>query len=263
MPPPRCVGKSLPTVRETGRVRVAVRRLLLLSLVVGVAYLVRRALAVTPTGASIAWEPVGAPDPAPDADAGPPAGAAAAPGAAWVEPDGGGCPPSHPVKVKLASGIYHVPGGRSYERTRPDRCYRDRAAAEADGFRAARLSAVRRARLDLVLGAGTLALLVGAAVYLAARVDTSMSGRERATCAALAPVARDLADGANPAELRRAIRHLAREAANAEDDQLHVAVGRARRHQGEPARLEQDLATARAACDRLRTQDRRVPVRNR
>lgn len=47
----------------------------------------------------------------------------------------GNCPDTHPVKVKQASGIYHVPGGLSYDRTTPDRCYRDAAAAEADGFR--------------------------------------------------------------------------------------------------------------------------------
>jgi hypothetical protein len=58
--------------------------------------------------------------------------------APWVEPVEGACPPSHPVKVKLSSGIYHRPGGLSYDRTRPDRCYLDAAAAEADGFRAAR-----------------------------------------------------------------------------------------------------------------------------
>lgn len=53
----------------------------------------------------------------------------------WVEPEGGVCPASHPVKVKLASGIFHVPGGLAYERTAPDRCYQDAASAEADGFR--------------------------------------------------------------------------------------------------------------------------------
>ena len=56
--------------------------------------------------------------------------------AAWVEPDvGGGCPESHPVKAKLSSGIFHVPGGANYERTKPDRCYVDEAAAVADGLR--------------------------------------------------------------------------------------------------------------------------------
>lgn len=55
---------------------------------------------------------------------------------AWVAPDfDGNCPDTHPVKVKQASGIYHVPGGLSYDRTTPDRCYRDAAAAEADGYR--------------------------------------------------------------------------------------------------------------------------------
>jgi hypothetical protein len=50
----------------------------------------------------------------------------------------GSCPTTHPVKAKLASGIYHVPGGGNYERTKPDRCYVDAAAAEADGLRAAK-----------------------------------------------------------------------------------------------------------------------------
>jgi hypothetical protein len=54
---------------------------------------------------------------------------------AWVEPVEGGCPASHPVKGKLSSGIFHVPGGQNYARTRPDRCYRDATAAEADGLR--------------------------------------------------------------------------------------------------------------------------------
>lgn len=60
---------------------------------------------------------------------------AAAEPAAWVEPDGDACPASHPLKAKLASGIFHAPGGLNYERTKPDRCYADAAAAEADGLR--------------------------------------------------------------------------------------------------------------------------------
>lgn len=55
--------------------------------------------------------------------------------AAWVEPSEGSCPSSHPVKAKLSSKIFHVPGGASYQRTKADRCYVDPAAAEADGFR--------------------------------------------------------------------------------------------------------------------------------
>jgi hypothetical protein len=63
--------------------------------------------------------------------------AAAATGApAWTEPnDDGSCPSTHPVKAKLSSGIFHVPGGLNYERTHADRCYVDEAAAVADGLR--------------------------------------------------------------------------------------------------------------------------------
>ena len=64
------------------------------------------------------------------------AGAAPREPAAGRAADDGSCPLSHPVKAKLTSGIYHVPGGVNYERTKPDRCYVDAAAAEADGLRA-------------------------------------------------------------------------------------------------------------------------------
>jgi hypothetical protein len=56
----------------------------------------------------------------------------------WLAPVDGACPGSHPVKAKVASGIYHVPGGQMYDRTVPDRCYLDSAAAEADGLRASK-----------------------------------------------------------------------------------------------------------------------------
>jgi len=59
--------------------------------------------------------------------------------APWIEPEADGtCPGSHPVKAKLASKIFHLPGGFNYPRTRPDRCYIDAAAAEADGLRPAK-----------------------------------------------------------------------------------------------------------------------------
>jgi hypothetical protein len=57
---------------------------------------------------------------------------------AWVEPTGDVCPTSHPVKGKLGSKIFHLPGMLNYERTRPDRCSRDGDAAEADGLRPAK-----------------------------------------------------------------------------------------------------------------------------
>ena len=57
-------------------------------------------------------------------------------GATWVAPDpDGSAPASHPVKAKDSSGIFHVPGGRFYDRTKADRCYATAAAAEADGYR--------------------------------------------------------------------------------------------------------------------------------
>ena len=45
---------------------------------------------------------------------------------------------SHPVKAKLASGIFHEPGGANYARTHADRCYASGEAAEADGLRPAK-----------------------------------------------------------------------------------------------------------------------------
>lgn len=60
------------------------------------------------------------------------------PGPSWVTPLAGLCPASHPVKVNARSGIYHVPGGRSYDRTTPDRCYTTPEEAERDGYRRAK-----------------------------------------------------------------------------------------------------------------------------
>ena len=59
--------------------------------------------------------------------------------AAWVAPEPGGiCPTTHPVKAKLTSKLFHLPGMFAYARTNPDRCYRDEAAAEADGLHRAK-----------------------------------------------------------------------------------------------------------------------------
>lgn len=55
----------------------------------------------------------------------------------WVAANDGVCPPSHPVKAKLSSKIFHPPGARHYNRTRADRCYPDEASAQADGLRPA------------------------------------------------------------------------------------------------------------------------------
>lgn len=57
----------------------------------------------------------------------------------WVAAaDDGSCPPSHPIKANEKSGIFHVPGGRFYERTKAQRCYQSADAAVADGYRQAK-----------------------------------------------------------------------------------------------------------------------------
>lgn len=90
---------------------------------------------------SAAWPPLDLP-----ADDDVPAGAASEESATepadtpdWVEPEAdGSCPVTHPVKLNEPSGIFHVPGGQFYGRTKAERCYASAEAAEADGFRASR-----------------------------------------------------------------------------------------------------------------------------
>lgn len=57
---------------------------------------------------------------------------------AWVEPEDGACPKTHPVKGKLSSGVFYLPRMVGYARTQPERCYRDEEAAVADGLQRAR-----------------------------------------------------------------------------------------------------------------------------
>lgn len=63
---------------------------------------------------------------------------AATPPPAWVEAQGNVCPPTHPVKAKMASRLFHLPGMFAYDRTRPDRCYLDAPTAIKDGFNSAK-----------------------------------------------------------------------------------------------------------------------------
>ena len=64
--------------------------------------------------------------------------AAATTPATWVAPVDGACPDGYPVKANDNSGIYHVPGGRFYDRTVAERCYADADDALADGYRPAK-----------------------------------------------------------------------------------------------------------------------------
>lgn len=128
---------------EFSSMRTASKRLLgmglLAALVVALWKAWQRQVAANPPS-GVQWQT--APFPFPPAPRPATTGASATPArpvAPWVEPgDDGACPRTHPVKAKMRSGIYHVPGGASYDRTRPDRCYVDAAAAEADGLRAAK-----------------------------------------------------------------------------------------------------------------------------
>jgi len=57
----------------------------------------------------------------------------------WVAPDAdGACPITHPIKANGNSKIFHVPTGRFYERTNPERCYPTPEAAVTDGYRQAK-----------------------------------------------------------------------------------------------------------------------------
>ncbi|MGD9997014.1 MAG: hypothetical protein AB7L17_16095 [Ilumatobacteraceae bacterium] len=116
-----------------------VRRLVFAAMVVGaIVLVVRRRRDPLPTGsgsppASGGWPPIVADD---DEPAATPVGVRS--DRTWVEPVDGACPDGFPIKANANSGIFHVPGGRSYERTIPERCYATAQAAEADGYRAAK-----------------------------------------------------------------------------------------------------------------------------
>lgn len=121
---------------------------LLLGLLAGAAFALTKLLgapppapAAVPTRTREPWPPLTR-DPSaaapPIARPVPDPAAPAAGSKVWVEPSGGVCPTSHPVKAKMTSKIFHVPGGLSYDRTNPDRCYADAAAAEGDGLRMAK-----------------------------------------------------------------------------------------------------------------------------
>jgi hypothetical protein len=123
----------------------------MLSVLAGAAYVVWRWFEAQRSETGLSWESQPAPyPPKPRVDnPSPPAAepvtatepvapqAPSSAGDGWVEPTDGRCPASHPVKAKMSSGIFHVEGGLNYDRTLPDRCYRDPAAAEADGLRKA------------------------------------------------------------------------------------------------------------------------------
>lgn len=115
--------------------RLIVRMAVLAALV----WAVRAALKTKTEGSGDGWAPA-APAPTSAAEeVTAPTKKDAASNGAWVKPDPTGAAPStHPVKAKVASKLYRVPGMADYERVRADRCYESAEAAEADGFSRAR-----------------------------------------------------------------------------------------------------------------------------
>ena len=130
------------------RCRRRFRWIFLLALAGGGAALLLRSRRALPSTTFVDVPPADAPaapaiqHPAEEPPAGgqPVAAVAAVPDAApmWVEPVDGQCPEGYPVKANDNSGIYHLPGGRFYDRTVPERCYASAEGSEADGYRRAK-----------------------------------------------------------------------------------------------------------------------------
>ncbi len=112
--------------------------------------------ASTATAAPAEWPPLATPKPTPAArtpapepapETAPKAPIVDAPEArstdgssgGWAKPSAdGSCPVGYPIKANDNSGIFHIPDGRFYGRTKPERCYSNAEAAVADGYRQAK-----------------------------------------------------------------------------------------------------------------------------
>jgi hypothetical protein len=118
------------------------RRLVLLSLLIGgIAFVLRRRCgarspATSDQSSAASWpliateaRPVAQVETSAAADTG---------GDRWAPSVDGQCPDCYPIKANSTSRIFHVPGGRFYDRSVPDRCYAEAEAALADGYRAAK-----------------------------------------------------------------------------------------------------------------------------
>ena len=127
------------------------RRIVLASLLIGgIAFVVRQRRGLgssTPSKPDndASWPPISTEprafvqvDSTGDADTGGTGAGDAKGTATWVPPVDGQCPDGYPIKANDSSRIFHVPGGRFYDRTIPERCYAEAEAALADGYRAAK-----------------------------------------------------------------------------------------------------------------------------
>jgi hypothetical protein len=111
------------------------RRIFGLGMLAAAGYALWRAYERRRVDAGVTWDPQPFPYP-PQPRLEPPSQSAGT--STWIEPESGACPTTHPVKAKLASGIFHVPGGANYDRTNADRCYASAEEAESDGLRPAK-----------------------------------------------------------------------------------------------------------------------------
>lgn len=123
--------------RRTGRLTLG------LLLLVGLALVWRRRAARAEAATEVApwppFEPIAQPAPVAEPEgADQPGPVAGDKPARWVAPADGTCPDGYPIKANDNSRIYHVPGGRFYARTVPERCYAAAEDAEADGYRRAK-----------------------------------------------------------------------------------------------------------------------------
>jgi hypothetical protein len=83
------------------------------------------------------WSPLPVGDrPQPARSPGETAGESVAP--KWAAPVDGDAPEGFPIKANDGSRIFHVPGGRFYQRTTAHRCYATADDALADGYRPAK-----------------------------------------------------------------------------------------------------------------------------
>ncbi|MEX2100023.1 MAG: hypothetical protein WEB19_01280 [Acidimicrobiia bacterium] len=117
--------------------RKGVKRVLGLGLLAGAGYAVWRAMEKSRADSGLTWQPRPFPYPPEphQTETHETAPVAAETVAPWVNAADGACPADYPVKAKLASGIFHEPGGANYTRTQADRCYSSSEAAIADGLR--------------------------------------------------------------------------------------------------------------------------------
>jgi hypothetical protein len=115
------------------------RRLFLLGMVAGGVYCALRVVRGQQSAPATdpQWPPLAA-NPVADVKAGATTESAPDEALRWVGPVNGDCPAGYLVKANNNSGIYHVPGGRFYDRTVAERCYANADDALADGYRPAK-----------------------------------------------------------------------------------------------------------------------------